>query len=146
MKLSLIKPKKGHLKKCLSKTGNETNKEIIQKVEQQEEVNLFFTEQLSQTKCITACKPKVYLAFPPFFLMFLVQISTTSTQENDDANNIENANAETLGKLYFSAQYSYAQSALIVTINKCTNLHPKDSDNSRLRKMSQKLVDSPTFQ
>ena len=67
MKLSLIKPKKGHLKKCISKTVNGTNKEIAQKVEQEEEDNLFFTEQLSQTKFVTACKPKVYLAFPPLF-------------------------------------------------------------------------------
>ena len=85
--------------------------------------------------------------FPPFFLIFLVQIIKTNTQENEDANNTENEEKETLGKLYFTAQYSYAQSALIVTINRCTNLPAKDSaDNSRLRKMSQKLVDNQTFQ
>ena len=72
-------------------------------------------------------------------VMFCVQILKTSTKENDDPSNLENEDKENLGKLFFTIQYSYEATALIVTINRCTNIPPTDqAGNLRLEKMNQK--------
>ena len=34
-----------------------------------------------------------------------------------------------LGRLFFTIKYSFEKNALVVTVNKCTNLPAKDSQN-----------------
>ena len=49
----------------------------------------------------------------------------TSLEENYE----ENEDGSKLGRLFFTVKYSFEKTALIVTINKCSNLPAKDSAN-----------------
>ena len=42
----------------------------------------------------------------------------------------ENEDGPRLGKLFFTIKYSFEKTALVVTVNKCTNLPAKDSANN----------------
>lgn len=46
-----------------------------------------------------------------------------------DENYEENEDGSKLGRLFFTVKYSFEKTALIVTINKCSNLPAKDSTN-----------------
>ena len=45
-------------------------------------------------------------------------------------NYTENEDGAGLGKLLFTIKYSFEKTALIVTVNKCTNLPAKDTANN----------------
>ena len=44
-----------------------------------------------------------------------------------EVNYSENEDGAKLGKLFFTIKYSFEKTALIVTVNKCTNLPAKDT-------------------
>merc|ERR1711953_1394868 len=62
---------------------------------------------------------------------------STNTEDNTDASETnldleylgENEDGSKLGRLFFTVKYSFEKTALIVTINKCSNLPAKDSTN-----------------
>jgi len=62
---------------------------------------------------------------------------STNTEDNAEASETnldaveyeENEDGSKLGRLFFTVKYSFEKTALIVTINKCSNLPAKDSTN-----------------
>jgi len=50
--------------------------------------------------------------------------------DNPELSYSENEDGPRLGKLFFTIKYSFEKTALIVTVNKCTNLPAKDSANN----------------
>merc|ERR1711953_947412 len=61
---------------------------------------------------------------------------STNTEDNTDASETnlnleyeENEDGSKFGRLFFTVKYSFEKTALIVTINKCSNLPAKDSTN-----------------
>ena len=48
----------------------------------------------------------------------------------NDEHYSENEDGANLGKLFFTVKYSFEKNALIVTVNKCTNLPAKDAANN----------------
>merc|ERR1712241_1132652 len=49
---------------------------------------------------------------------------------NPELSYSENEDGPRLGKLFFTIKYSFEKTALVVTVNKCTNLPAKDSANN----------------
>ena len=52
------------------------------------------------------------------------------TNEKNEEHFSENEDGANLGKLFFTVKYSFEKNALIVTVNKCTNLPAKDTANN----------------
>jgi hypothetical protein len=57
------------------------------------------------------------------------QTGTTDVDGVVDGTNDVNEDSTNLGKLYFTVRYSFEKNALVVTVNKCTNLPAKDNAN-----------------
>merc|ERR1711988_550778 len=58
------------------------------------------------------------------------QLPRRDHEENADISFTENEDGAKLGKLFFTIKYSFEKTALIVTVNKCSNLPAKDSANN----------------
>jgi len=82
-----------------------------------DEVTLSPTEEYLQRKAIITSPQKL-------------NKKETETIENVDGNFSENEDGANLGKLFFTVKYSFEKNALIVTVNKCTNLPAKDAANN----------------
>merc|ERR1712218_292734 len=52
-----------------------------------------------------------------------------ASETNVDLDYEDNEDGGKLGRLFFTVKYSFEKTALIVTINKCSNLPAKDKDN-----------------
>lgn len=82
-----------------------------------EEVTLSPTEEYLQRKAIITSPQKI--------------IKTNGeTNEKNEEHYSENEDGANLGKLFFTVKYSFEKNALIVTVNKCTNLPAKDTANN----------------
>ena len=57
------------------------------------------------------------------------QLPRRDHDENIPVSFSENEDGPKLGKLFFTIKYSFEKNALIVTVNKCSNLPVKDSTN-----------------
>jgi len=119
-------PDKGshYLKKSPSPTGNKSPPGTDPYVRRGgspnnigEEVTLSPTEDYLQRKAIITSPHKL-------------NKKETETNETVDGNFSENEDGANLGKLFFTVKYSFEKNALIVTVNKCTNLPAKDSANN----------------
>jgi len=82
-----------------------------------EEVTLSPTEEYLQRKAIITSPQKV-------------NKNEKENTENTEEHFSENEDGANLGKLYFTVKYSFEKNALIVTVNKCTNLPAKDTANN----------------
>jgi len=58
------------------------------------------------------------------------QLPRRDHEESTDLSFTENEDGAKLGKLFFTIKYSFEKTALIVTVNKCSNLPAKDSANN----------------
>ena len=62
--------------------------------------------------------------------MFQLQRKDNEVDDNPELSFSENEDGPRLGKLFFTIKYSFEKTALIVTVNKCSNLPAKDSANN----------------
>merc|ERR1711953_1119252 len=58
------------------------------------------------------------------------QLPRRDHEKSADISFTENEDGAKLGKLFFTIKYSFEKTALIVTVNKCSNLPAKDSANN----------------
>jgi len=59
-----------------------------------------------------------------------LQRKDNEVDDNPELSFSENEDGPRLGKLFFTIKYSFEKTALIVTVNKCSNLPAKDSANN----------------
>jgi len=85
-----------------------------------EEVSLPSVEECLQGKALITMEQQTEPS-PTIIEESIPCIPEIKDELNEDGSN--------LGKLYFTVRYSFEKNALVVTINKCTNLPAKDSAN-----------------
>ena len=72
------------------------------------------------------------LSYVSYVLMSFIsnQLPRRDQDDNTAVSFSENEEGARLGKLFFTIKYSFEKTALIVTVNKCSNLPAKDSANN----------------
>lgn len=112
-------PDKGshYLKKSPSPTGTKSPPGVGgQTSPSQDGVTLTPVNEYLQRKALITCSQQT-----------VTEVDGPHTTESGDTE--LNEDSTNLGKLFFTVRYSFEKNALVVTVNKCTNLPAKDNAN-----------------